>query len=133
MHVEKPTTTPLIEAAAMGNIEMMQLLLDSGANTNLRDNRGNTPLHRAARKGNLAAVTLLCRSGSATDVKNTRHRTPLMEARRHGHSAVVQYLLQRDVKEEVQSADEDASTLVPASPMARGIPYTASGYFVLRG
>ncbi|KAL5970619.1 putative ankyrin repeat protein L25 [Taenia solium] len=98
-HEEDPTTTPLIEATKRGNVEMMQLLIGSGAHIHLRDHSGNTPLHWAARHGHLAAVTLLCSCNSPVDAENACRQTPLMEAWNHGHREIVQYLLCRNGQE----------------------------------
>ncbi|KAL5102589.1 Ankyrin repeat domain-containing protein 17 [Taenia crassiceps] len=109
----------------MGNIEMMELLINNGAYTYLCDHRGNTPLHWAARKGNLAAVTLLCRADCTADARNMNNRTPLMEARLHGHSTIVRYLLQYETDKESQLTDQSGSIPLPATSVARDASYFA--------
>ena len=51
--------TPLHFAAIRGYVEMGNLLLDSGANINDRDDNGQTPLHLAINNGNFDFVSIL--------------------------------------------------------------------------
>ena len=41
-------TTPLHHASSIGNTEVVQLLIDNGANINAKNNFGSTPLHYAS-------------------------------------------------------------------------------------
>ena len=51
--------TPLHLATSVGQLEIMLLLLDSGAQVNARDHQNLTPLHQAVIHGNRKAVELL--------------------------------------------------------------------------
>jgi cytohesin len=55
-------TSPLHEAARSGSVDVVQLLLDAGADPRLRDGNGNTPLEIAARCGFAAVVDRLDRA-----------------------------------------------------------------------
>ena len=57
-------STSLHEAAERGQIEMMTLLLDNGADIESQNNRGFTPLFSAAKSGKLEAVKLLLERGA---------------------------------------------------------------------
>ena len=57
-------STSLHEAARRGQIEMMTLLLDNGADIESQSNEGFTPLFSAVRNGKLEAVKLLLERGA---------------------------------------------------------------------
>ena len=57
---------PLHVAASYGNDEMLDFLLKSGANVNVRNNEGLTPLDVACRKGNLKTVDVLIKKNANT-------------------------------------------------------------------
>jgi ankyrin repeat protein len=52
--------TALCLVAESGNAEIVQALLDAGANVALKDADGNTALHRASEPGHAAVAKLLC-------------------------------------------------------------------------
>lgn len=56
---KKQRISALIVAAAIGNIEVVQLLLDHGADTDLAEIDGSTALDRARQYGHPAVVALL--------------------------------------------------------------------------
>jgi len=55
-------TSPLHEAARSGSADVVQWLLDCGADRRLRDENGKTPLEVAADRGNLGVVEILKRT-----------------------------------------------------------------------
>jgi ankyrin repeat protein len=59
--------TPLHQAARQGHISLIRLLLQHGADPNLRDEYGRIPLHVAAGAGHFDVVELLVRKGSNAD------------------------------------------------------------------
>lgn len=60
--------------------EEAPVLLAGGADVNVTDLRGATPLHRAAAVGDLALVELLLNAGAAPDMQDAQGRTPLAVA-----------------------------------------------------
>src|SRR5688500_13909067 len=52
-------TTPVHLAASIGNVALVKVLLDAGAQIDARDIAHYTPLHQAARSGRSEAVKLL--------------------------------------------------------------------------
>ncbi len=79
--------------AARGNLEMVQLLIEFGANVNLADNQGMTCLMKASQNGHLAIVALLVKSGADLTCTDSKGSTCLVYAAKSGHSELLQYLL----------------------------------------
>ncbi len=73
--------TPLISAAAQGNVDMINLLLDWGANPNIEadkdTNRLVTPLIAAAAVNSRECVELLLKAGADASVQNKNGETAL--------------------------------------------------------
>jgi hypothetical protein len=73
---------PLHAIAQHGNINFGQVLLDGGANPNLKDKEGNTPLHVAFAKKDSAMIFLLLDYGADLNMLNCHLNTPLFYAPR---------------------------------------------------
>jgi YVTN family beta-propeller protein len=73
----RPSTgsTPLSDAAFRGNLEIVKLLLDRGANMNATNRDGNTPLITATFMCHAEVVRLLLDKGASTSHKNGRGET----------------------------------------------------------
>ena len=73
----RPSTgsTPLSDAAFRGNLELVKLLLDRGANVNATNRDGNTPLIGAAFMCRTEVVRLLLDKGASTSHRNNRRET----------------------------------------------------------
>jgi ankyrin repeat protein len=86
--------SPLQWAAQHGNIELMQLLLDAGADTERRDFNGDRPLQWAARAGQAGSIMLLVAAGSPVNSADDRYGvSPLHLAARSGYPAAVRILI----------------------------------------
>jgi ankyrin repeat protein len=72
--------TPLHIFASIGNSEMVEFLIKSGADVNARDFFGDTPLHEAARYGFADIVRLLLVHGAYVNAKDELGDTPLHNA-----------------------------------------------------
>ena len=70
-------STPLLVAAAFGQVETAKFLIEKGANANATSNDGATALHGAAFFCRTEIVKLLLSKGAVVDTKNTRGETPL--------------------------------------------------------
>lgn len=86
--------TPLHRAAALGEVPIVRLLLESHAQVDARDNHGCTPLLDASSTGELEAVEMLLDAGAAVNTRNVGGATPLLTASQGGYPKVVQRLLQ---------------------------------------
>lgn len=81
--------TPLMYAAGRSNSEMVQLLLDAGADVNARSDAGWTPLMYAARDNTDIAVAFrLIQAGADLRAANESGETALEIARASGNRAV---------------------------------------------
>lgn len=83
--------SPLMLAALKENLELVQMLIQRGADVN---KTGWAPLHYAASKGNLEIVALLVENSAYIDAESPNGTTPLMMAAMYGTPATVSFLLQ---------------------------------------
>ncbi|KAF0720463.1 Aste57867_289 [Aphanomyces stellatus] len=85
---------PLHHAAKHGHADVVQLLLEHGANTNAGTSNKESPLALAAEAGHLECVqALLAHKTTIVDILNKVRRTPLMLAVMNGHVQVAVALL----------------------------------------
>jgi ankyrin repeat protein len=83
----------LIWAASRGDVEMVDLLLRSGADARAVNEYGATALYAAATSANPALTEKLLAAGADANVSLASGETPLMEAARRGNLATVRSLL----------------------------------------
>jgi ankyrin repeat protein len=88
-------TTALQWAALSGHTEVVAILLDKGAQTDIGDENDRTPLICAASRGHLGVVQLIVQhtGGEGLDAMDACGRTVLQLAVVGGHEAVVTFLL----------------------------------------
>lgn len=83
---------------ATGELRVVELLLEEGADPDLEDEAGQTPLHWAACVGHAAVIAKLMAghdsSDTAANKRDTQGWTPLHHAANHGARAAVVALLQ---------------------------------------
>lgn len=84
--------TPLQSAAAARSIEIVELLLGSGADPNARQAGGFTALHAAAQNGHVDMVRLLLAHGAEVNARTEVGQTPLAMALAESHGEVVRLL-----------------------------------------
>ncbi|KAI8521456.1 Ankyrin repeat and KH domain-containing protein 1, partial [Branchiostoma belcheri] len=85
--------TALTIAADKGHYKFCELLIQRGAQIDVRNKKGNTPLWLAANGGHLDVVQLLVSAGADKDAEDNRKITPLMATFRKGHVKVVRWLV----------------------------------------
>ena len=86
--------TPLHAASSKGHVEVMQVLLDAGANPNqLGGAHALSSLYQAASQNQTRAIALLVRSGGNVNLANSQGSTPLGIAVQNGRKEAVVALL----------------------------------------
>uniref|UniRef100_A0A8D8H463 Ankyrin-2 n=1 Tax=Culex pipiens TaxID=7175 RepID=A0A8D8H463_CULPI len=92
-------TLPLHVAAAIGNREMVEMLLNKGANINSCEKNNLRPIHVASNHGHASVVHLLLKKGARVDgTDEYSFVTPLSIAAFRGHWNVVNVLIKNGVK-----------------------------------
>jgi len=81
--------TLLHAAAGRGREVIVELLIDNGANVNVKDALAATPLHEAANIGDNELVELLIAKGADVNANDIYGSTPLHKAAHRGRKAVV--------------------------------------------
>ncbi|KAI3872051.1 hypothetical protein MKX03_001398, partial [Papaver bracteatum] len=84
--------TPLYHACAEGHFDMVEYLLEKGANPDASNDMNHTPLHQAANSGDTKIITLLLSRGVPVDVVS-RSGNALQFAAARGHPDAVKLLL----------------------------------------
>ena len=84
--------SPLHTAVSNGHMDIARLLLEQGANVDIRGKNDFTPLHHATYNGNLDMVKLLFNAGADITARNYRGHTPLSCARDGGRVEVIQFI-----------------------------------------
>jgi ankyrin len=131
--------TPFVRAAQSSDIELMQLLLDWGADPFIRTEYGDTALtaaggvgwvegvtHEWSPKANLEAIKMLVYLGIDVNGANRDGRTALMGAALKGRNDVVQFLVDHGAKlDQRDSGSRDTGT---ASSKLAGHTWDALDY-----
>ena len=68
---------PLHIAAQNGYLEIVELLLEHGANPNVQDNDGRTPLHYAVENCHVDVARVLLDHGADPTIRDNEGMTPL--------------------------------------------------------
>ncbi|CAI8021201.1 Putative ankyrin repeat protein MM_0045, partial [Geodia barretti] len=102
----------LIVAAREGRTEVVSLLLETGANTDLQNMYGDSALMMAARMGRTAVVSLLIEVGANADLQNKNGDSALMLAVKWGRTEVVSLLIEVGANAYLQNKDGDSALML---------------------
>ena len=80
-------------AAKLGLAEMARLLIDNGADLDIRNHDGNTPLHWAAGEGQKELVVILIVHGADVNVRGKGGWTPLRWAEAQRQKEIARILI----------------------------------------
>ena len=103
--------TPLMYAAYVGNIEVIKLLIEKGADVNARNNHNGTALMLVAQRGDLVSVRLLLEKGADARVRHASGYTALMYAAASENSdpELIRAFLARGVELNVKANDGETA------------------------
>src|SRR6266702_2549186 len=96
---DKSHSTPLLWAAFYGRLKITQMLLDHGANANMKNDHGETPLHQVSQgeydshEQGVGITRLLLARDVDADAQNKNHFTPFLLAALNGRLEIAQVLL----------------------------------------
>lgn len=93
--VNRPNWTALHYAAASGNNQIIQMLLNQGAHLNALSPNKTTPIMMAAWEGHIFSVKLLLDSGADASLRNEAGLTALDIAVKSGHKDIAEGLAYR--------------------------------------
>ena len=96
-------------AAEKDDVEILNLLLDAGADVNLKSRFGRTAIRVAACHGHIAAVRKLLQAGADVNISDDFRRTPLMDAAGKGWIEVVDCLLEAGANPDIEAEWESGS------------------------
>ncbi|KAM9380299.1 BRCA1-associated RING domain protein 1 [Phaethornis superciliosus] len=85
--------TLLHVASIKGDLAVVEQLLKSGADPNVKDNAGWTPLHEACNHGHREVVELLLQSKASVNSTGYQNDSPLHDAVKNGHVSIAELLL----------------------------------------
>lgn len=83
---------PIHSAAAGNYTDILRLLIESGAQVNVKQQAGSTPLHAAAQYGNLDMLIILLEHGADVNVRMEGGKLPADIAREKGFSEISEIL-----------------------------------------
>ena len=94
VEVDNNNSTALYIAAEEGQIEVLQFLVEQGADKDKADNNGVTALMISASKGHLDCLRYLVEQFSEKDKASNTGATALMAAAAMGHVDALRYLME---------------------------------------
>jgi uncharacterized protein len=104
-------TTLLMFAANNGNIELLEFLLNNGANILMNNMYGDTAIGIAALRGKLAIVQRLVAAGAKLE---TEGWAPLHYAAFNGHADVIRYLIDKQVSVDARAPNGQTALMFAA-------------------
>ncbi|XP_075065851.1 ankyrin repeat and KH domain-containing protein 1 isoform X2 [Mixophyes fleayi] len=105
--IELGCSTPLMEAAQEGHLELVRYLLTAGANVQATTATGDTALTYACENGHTDVAEVLLQAGADLEHESEGGRTPLMKAARAGHLCTIQFLIRKGANINRATANND--------------------------
>jgi hypothetical protein len=101
-----------MKAVQSGNISMVNLLLQNGADIAERNDTGQTSLHVATLNGNLEMIQVLLDAGIDIEAKDNNNMTALYYAARTGNEAILQILIRHGAGASIIERNKDGNTVL---------------------
>lgn len=105
----KAEKTPLILAVENGHKEIVQLLLQHNAQTEVKDSYGMTALMHAAHNGELEITSDLIRHNAYVNAQDNEDWSPLMFSVLKNHISVCKLLITHNANPHLSNSDGDSS------------------------
>jgi uncharacterized protein len=83
---------PIHSAAAGNYTDIVRMLIDNGAQVNVKQQAGSTPLHSAAQNGNLEMLILMLEHGAEVNTRMEGGKLPADVAREKGFDEIAEIL-----------------------------------------
>lgn len=109
--IELGASTPLMEAAQEGHLELVKFLLENKADVHAQTQTGDTALTYACENGHTDVAEVLLYFGAELEHLSEGGRTPLMKACRAGHICTVKFLIQKGADVNRQTTNNDHTPL----------------------
>jgi ankyrin repeat protein len=93
--------TPLYVAAYWGKVEIARMLIDAGADVDVKDNNDDTSLHVAIKYGRVEVVRILIDAGANLNVQNNQGETPVHYAAMNGNPGIARMLIDAGADENI--------------------------------
>ena len=107
--------TALHSALLKAHSDVVQVLIDAGADIEAKDQIGYSPVHLACRSGTLAIVKMLVDAGAGVHLRDNEGGTCLMLAGDSGYTDIVHYL-ENLSQVDVKQTDRLDNTALEAAP-----------------
>eukprot|EP01130_Rhizamoeba_saxonica_P015245 TRINITY_DN6799_c0_g1_i1.p1 TRINITY_DN6799_c0_g1~~TRINITY_DN6799_c0_g1_i1.p1 ORF type:complete len:493 (-),score=101.55 TRINITY_DN6799_c0_g1_i1:334-1758(-) len=88
--------TPLVVASSIGAVQIMEILVEQGANLNLATLGGSTALHAACALGQTEAAEFLLDAAAWIEVEDSKGMRPIHLAAKGGHLDIVRLLQEHE-------------------------------------
>ena len=106
-------TTALIEAAYHGRKDFVKLLVDHGAQVNLKNSNGDTALIVASQRGDMKCIEhLLGRKDIDANLRNRSESSAITVAAQIGHNEIVKLLLDHGAQANLQNINGDTALMI---------------------
>ena len=112
-NVDADGYSPMFWAAFNGHLDVVEVLIGSGAKLSFAGNSDGTPMHAAAMECSPAVIAVLAKNGAEVDTLNGAGLTSLWLASRYGHTNCVRMLLNCGAT--ANTPGERSSALHPAA------------------